>query len=274
MLAIPAKRYNATLSATSTTREIDALLAAPDRATWTGRRDHALLLLAIQTGLRVSELASLRCEDINLDAGWIRCQGKGRKERCTPLSRIARQVLRVWLRERGGDPAGPLFPSRNSGHLTPRRDLAPRHHPHRHRTRALPVAGRQEHHPSRRCATPPRCDYCRRTPVITAMIALWLGHEKLDSTNKYLHADMELKQRAIDRTAPPTPNPAATAPPTGCSRSSRALNYVARNSPIPTLPTRDRTPAQHSYRRTIGRQRDGPRDDRSGECFRGKGSPA
>jgi integrase len=78
----------------------------------------ALLLVAAQTGLRASELASLRCEDLNLGGGWIRCEGKGRKERCTPLSRETRQVLRVWLRELGGDPAGPLFPSRNGGHLT------------------------------------------------------------------------------------------------------------------------------------------------------------
>ncbi|MGZ6692611.1 MAG: tyrosine-type recombinase/integrase, partial [Solirubrobacteraceae bacterium] len=65
-----------------------------------------------------SELASLRCQHLNLGAGWVRCEGKGRKERCTPISHTARQVLRVWLRELGGDPAGPLFPSRSGGHLT------------------------------------------------------------------------------------------------------------------------------------------------------------
>jgi integrase/recombinase XerD len=118
VLSIPEKRYESTLINYLTDPEIDALLAAPDRSTWTGRRDHALLLVAAQTGLRASELASLRREDLNLDAGWVRCQGKGRKERCTPLSRNARQVLRVWLRELDGDPASPLFPSRNSGHLT------------------------------------------------------------------------------------------------------------------------------------------------------------
>jgi integrase/recombinase XerD len=118
VLSIPEKRYESTLISYLTDPEIDALLAAPDRSTWTGRRDHALLLVAAQTGLRASELASLRCDDLNLGAGWIRCQGKGRKERCTPLSRVARQVLRVWLREIGGDRARPLFPSRNGGHLT------------------------------------------------------------------------------------------------------------------------------------------------------------
>jgi integrase/recombinase XerD len=118
VLSIPEKRFDSTLISYLTEPEIDALLAAPDRSTPTGRRDHALLLLAVQTGLRVSELASLCCQDLNLAAGWVRCEGKGRKERCTPLSRGAREVLRVWLRELGGDPAGPLFPSRNGGHLT------------------------------------------------------------------------------------------------------------------------------------------------------------
>ena len=88
VLAIPEKRFDTTLISYLTEPEIDALLAAPDRSTWTGRRDHALLLLAVQTGLRVSELASLRRQDLQLDAGaWVRCEGKGRKERCTPLTR-------------------------------------------------------------------------------------------------------------------------------------------------------------------------------------------
>jgi len=119
VLSIPEKRYRSTLISYLTKPEIDALLAAPDRATPTGRRDHALLVLAVQTGLRASELASLRCEDLNLDTGaWVRCDGKGRKERCTPLTRPTVQVLRVWLRELGGDPACPLFPSRTGEHLT------------------------------------------------------------------------------------------------------------------------------------------------------------
>ncbi|MCA1699270.1 MAG: site-specific integrase, partial [Actinobacteria bacterium] len=106
VLSIPEKRYESTLISYLTEPEIDALLAAPDRSTSTGRRDHALLLLAVQTGLRASELSSLRCRDLNLAAGaWVRCEGKGRKERCTPLTRATVQVLRVWLRELGGDPA-------------------------------------------------------------------------------------------------------------------------------------------------------------------------
>jgi integrase len=156
----------------------------------------------VQTGLRVSELASLRCQDLNLGAGWVRCEGKGRKERCTPLSRAARQVLRVWLRELGGDPAGPLFPSRNGGHLT--RSAIWRlvvKHTTTARGRCPSLAGKNitphilRHTAAMRLLRAP-------TPVDTATIALWLGHATLDSTNKYLHADMELKRRALDRTTP------------------------------------------------------------------------
>jgi integrase/recombinase XerD len=207
VLSIPDKRHESTLISYLTEPEIDALLAAPDRSTPTGRRDYTLLLVAVQTGLRASELASLRCEDLNLGAGWVRCEGKGRKERCTPLSRAARQVLRVWLRELGGEPASPLFPSRNGGHLTrsaiwrlvvkhtataraqcpslPSKNITP--HTLRH-TAAMRLLRAPE-------------------PVDTATIGLWLGHESLDSTNKYLHADMELKRRALDRTTPTNAKP-------------------------------------------------------------------
>ena len=119
MLGIPEKRFDTTLINYLDEPEIDALLAAPDRSTWTGRRDHALLLLALQTGLRASELASLRRQDLQLGVtAWVRCDGKGRKERCTPLSKPTRQVLQRWLRELGGDRDGPLFPTRRGTHLT------------------------------------------------------------------------------------------------------------------------------------------------------------
>src|SRR5450755_4095557 len=94
------------------------LLAAPDRSTWTGRRDHALLVLGAQTGLRATELAGLRRQDLQLDgSAWVRCRGKGRKERRAPLTRQTRQVLTVWLRELDGDPTSPVFPSRGDQHL-------------------------------------------------------------------------------------------------------------------------------------------------------------
>jgi len=119
VLAIPEKRFDTTLISYLTEPEIEALLAAPDRDTWTGRRDHTLLLLAIQTGLRASELASLRLQDLQLEDGaWVRCRGKGRKERCTPLSRPTRNALQQWLLERSGQPTSPLFPNRSGQHLT------------------------------------------------------------------------------------------------------------------------------------------------------------
>ena len=207
VLSIPEKRYESTLISYLTDPEIDALLAAPDRSTRTGRRDHALLLVAVQTGLRASELASLSCDDLNLGAGWVRCEGKRRKERCTPLSRVARQVLRVWLRELGGDFAGPLFPSRSGGHLT--RSAIWRlvvKHTATARERCPPLTAKNiTPHTLRHTAA---MQLLRApTPVDPATIALWLGHETLDSTNKYLHADMELKRRALDRTTPTNAKP-------------------------------------------------------------------
>ena len=214
VLGIPEKRFANTLISYLDEPEIDALLASRDRSTWTGRRDHALLLLAVQTGLRASELASLRLQDLQLGTGaWVRCEGKGRKERCTPLSRTTREVLRVWLHERGGQPASPLFPNRSGQHLTRGAiwrlvvkhavtatdrcpSLAAKHiTPHVLRHTA---AMRMLHAP---------------TPIDTATIVLWLGHETLDSTNKYIHADMALKQRALDRTTPPNAKPGRYRPP-------------------------------------------------------------
>jgi len=102
----------ATWSPWLTEAEVDALLAAPDRATWTGRRDHAMLVLATQAGLRISELTSLTIADIHLEtAAYVHCVGKGRKERATPLTPLTVQVLRVWLAGRGGRPCDPMFPT-------------------------------------------------------------------------------------------------------------------------------------------------------------------
>jgi integrase/recombinase XerD len=106
VLAIPPKRCDRAIVCFLTAKEIDALLAAPGQATWLGRRDHALLLLAVQTGLRVSELTSLTCGDVHLGTGaHVRCHGKGRKDRATPLTRQTASILRAWLAERGGCPA-------------------------------------------------------------------------------------------------------------------------------------------------------------------------
>jgi integrase/recombinase XerD len=214
VLAIPEKRFDTTLISYLTEPEIDALLAAPDRTTWTGRRDHALLLLAIQTGLRASELASLRRQDLQLEDGaYVRCFGKGRKERCTPLTRQTRQALNVWLRERGGIPASPLFPNRSGQHLT--------------RGAIWRLVVKHAATASKRCpslqtknTTPHTLRHTTAmrllhapTPIDIATIALWLGHETLETTNKYIHADMELKQRALDRTTPPNAKPGRYRPP-------------------------------------------------------------
>lgn len=112
VLAIPTKRRDRNLVTWLTEAEVDALLAAPDRATWAGRRDHAMLVTAAQTGLRMSELTGLRIADVRLDAGaYVHCLGKGRKERATPLTSHTAAVLRVWLRERRGAPRASRRPA-------------------------------------------------------------------------------------------------------------------------------------------------------------------
>ena len=119
VLAIPAKRHERTLLTWLTAPEVDALLAAPDRGTWTGRRDHAMLVLAVQTGLRISELIGLSRGDVVLDAGaHVRCMGKGRKERATPLTGLTVAVLRAWLTENPGQAHDPLFPTRTGTRLS------------------------------------------------------------------------------------------------------------------------------------------------------------
>jgi site-specific recombinase XerD len=119
VLAMPSKRYARRPIDFLTRAEMEALLAVPDRTAWAGRRDHALLLLALQTGLRVSELIGLRCEDVVLGPGaHVRCRGKGRKERCTPLRRDAVATVRLWLRERRGHPEDPLLPTTRGGPMS------------------------------------------------------------------------------------------------------------------------------------------------------------
>lgn len=121
VLAIPEKRFDTALVAYLTLPEIDALLASPDRSTWTGQRDHTLLLLAVQTGLRVSELAGLRRQDVELgDGAHVRCRGRGREERCTPIARTIVGVVQVWMRTQGGRIDDPLLlsaPSRKFRYL-------------------------------------------------------------------------------------------------------------------------------------------------------------
>ena len=201
VLAIPNKRTDRQLVSFLTRAEIDALLEAPDRDTWIGRRDRALLLVAVQTGLRVSELTALTCADVELGTGaHVRCHGKGRKERITPLTSQAVGQLRAWLAERRGQPAEPLFPSRRGGALS--RDavelLVTRHAgtavPH---CPSLATKTVSPHVLRHSCAM-----QLLAAGVDTSVIALWLGHEGVETTQIYLHADLAIKERALDRTAP------------------------------------------------------------------------
>lgn len=199
VLAMPSKRYLRCPIAFLTSVEVDALLAAPDLTTWSGRRDRALLMLAIQTGLRAAELTGLRCEDIVLGSGaHVRCQGKGRKSRCTPLRKDTVLVLRSWLRERQGQPSEPVFPT-TRGTLLSHDALQYMLDKH------LPAARRQCPSLTRKRVTPHVLRHTLAMDLLhhgadQTVIALWLGHESPETTSIYLHADMRLKERALATT--------------------------------------------------------------------------
>jgi site-specific recombinase XerD len=214
VLAIPTKRHNRPQVCFLTAEEVQVLLAAPDRASWAGRRDHTLLLLLTQTGLRVSELTGLTVGDARLGTGaHVYCRGKGRKDRCTPLTSQAAAALRTWLAERGGQPTDPLFPSRRGGPLSPD---AVEHLLTKH------TANAAKHCPSLQAkkVSPHTLRHSAAMSLLHAgvdvtVIALWLGHESPTSTRAYLHADMAMKERALARTTPPdTPPGRYTAPDT------------------------------------------------------------
>ncbi|WP_052710888.1 tyrosine-type recombinase/integrase [Pseudofrankia sp. DC12] len=201
VLAIPPKRSDRPLVTYLTEPEITALIAAPDQATWTGRRDHALLTLAVQTGLRASELTALTVADLHLGTGaHVSCLGKGRKQRITPLTRTTATILRAWLAEHAGQPTDPLFPTRRGTRLS--HDA---------------LQGRVATHAATAAASAPTLTEKNVTPhvlrhstamtllragVDTTVIALWLGHEAVTTTQIYLHADLALKETALARTAP------------------------------------------------------------------------
>lgn len=212
VLAIPHKRAEQKLICFLTADEVDALLAAPDRTRWLGRRDHTLLTVAIQTGLRVSELTRLTAHDIALGTGaHVRCHGKGRKERITPLTRQTVAVLRPWIDERSGDPSEPLFPTRQGRQLS--RDavelLVRRHTTTAARACPSLTAKTITPHVLRHtCAM-----RLLEAGVDTSVIALWLGHESVETTQIYLHADLALKERALARVAPPNTHPGRYQPP-------------------------------------------------------------
>lgn len=201
VLAIPAKRFERALVSFLTVEEIDALVASPDRTTWLGRRDRALLVLAVQTGLRVSELVGLTVADVCLATGpHVRCSGKGRKQRCTPLTSESVAVLRAWLRERGAASDGPLFPTSRGGPLsTDAVAWLLRKYAAVAATTCPSIAGKNvtPHVLRHSCAMA-----LRAAGVDISVIALWLGHESIESTQIYLHADLAIKQEALARTTP------------------------------------------------------------------------
>ncbi len=202
VLAIPHRRTDRPLVAYLTTPEIDALLTAPDRSTWAGRRDHALLLAGIQTGLRAAELIRLHRADVELGAGpHLRVHGKGRKERVVPLTTQSVRELRTWLKERGGTADEPVFPSRRGTTLSHDAlgQLVAKHAAHAQQSCPSLHAKHVTPHVLRHtCAMT-----LLESGVDVTVIALWLGHEQVETTYRvYLHADLSLKQRALARTAP------------------------------------------------------------------------
>ncbi len=200
VLAIPGKRYDRVPVEYMDRHETEALLAATDQATWAGRRDSTLILLTVQTGLRVSELIGLDCQDVVFGNGaHVRCKGKGRKQRCTPLRKETVETLRSWLGERDGRLSDPLFPNARGGRLS--RDG---------------VEYILRKHLSSAVQSCPSLKNKRITPhvlrhtaamdllqhgVDRTVIALWLGHENIDTVDVYVHANLQIKEQALAKTA-------------------------------------------------------------------------
>jgi site-specific recombinase XerD len=201
VLAIPGKRHTRALVHFLSRPEIDALLAAPDQQTWFGRRDHALLLVAVQTGLRLSEFTGLQRQDVALGTGaHVRCVGKGRKERCTPLAKTTVAVLKTWIREPPRHNTEILFPNASGGRLSPDSvaDLLAKH-----------VAFACESCPSlrKKHITPHVLRHSMamgllQAGVDRAVIALWLGHESVETTQIYLEANLAMKEEILAKTTP------------------------------------------------------------------------
>jgi integrase/recombinase XerD len=212
VLAIPAKRADKAIVTWLTDQETSALLAAPDRGTRTGRRDHAMLHLAIITGLRVSELTALTRGDICLGTGaHVTCHGKGRKQRATPLTAPVSAVLREWLKELPAGPSQILFPGRTGNRLS--RDAVE----HRLALHAASAATASPTLASKKI-TPHTLRHTAAMRLLHAgvevsVLALWLGHEQTETVQIYLHADLAIKERALARTTPPHASPGRYRPP-------------------------------------------------------------
>lgn len=206
ILAMPGKRYVRRTVEFLDRPEMDALLSAPDCSTWVGRRDHAILMIALQTGLRSSELINLRRCDIVVGTGaHIRCEGKGRKQRCTPLRQETLKVLETWLKERAGTDSDPLFPTFKCTKLS--RDalecLVRRHTLVASTSCPSLIGKRVSPHVLRHSTAMELLNH----GVDQSVIALWLGHESVETTEIYMHADLRLKEKALARMTAPESNP-------------------------------------------------------------------
>ena len=200
-LSIPSKRYKTKPVDFLTRPETEALVAAPSRNTWAGRRDHTLLMVALQTGLRVSELTGLRCRDVVFGTGaHVRCLGKGRRERCTPLRKDAVAVLRCWLSERKGQPDDVIFPNVRGAPMS--RDgveYLVKKHVTTARTACPSLAQKRiSPHVLRHSAAMDLLQH----GVDRTVIARWLGHQSIDTTQAYLHADLKQKERVLAKMDP------------------------------------------------------------------------
>ncbi len=201
VLAIPVKRQDRPLIDFLTHSEIKALLAAPDKTTWAGRRDRALLVLAIQTGLRLSELIGIRRRDIVLTTGaHVRCYGKGRKERCTPLTKQTVAVMKSWLEERKGSDDDVVFPNARATQLSPDgvQYLLAKHVAMAQKTCPSLKEKRVSPHVLRHTAAMELL----QAGVDHSVIALWLGHESAETTMVYLQADLAFKEKILAKTKP------------------------------------------------------------------------
>jgi site-specific recombinase XerD len=206
VLAIPSKRFTRILVQFLTRPEVEALLAAPDTHTWFGRRDHAFILLAVQTGLRLSEMTGLKRQDLVVGAGaHVRVVGKGRKERCTPIAKSTLAVLKAWQREPQRGNSDLLFPSVKGDRLTVH---GVRYLLNKHRLTASKVCPslKQKRVTVHRLRHTMAMDLLQEG-VDRSVIALWLGHESVETTQIYLEATLAMKEQALSKTTSPRGRP-------------------------------------------------------------------
>src|SRR6201997_2395764 len=202
VLAIPSKRFTRTLVHFLTRPEVDALLAAPDQRTWSGRRDHAFMLVAVQTGLRLSEMTGLKRDDLILGVGaHVRVIGKGRRERCTPIAKSTLAVLKAWLREPQRGDGTVLFPSARGERLSVH---GVQYLLNKHRAAASSTCASLKH----KRVTVHRLRHTMAMDLLQAgirrsVIALWLGHQSVETTQIYVEATLAMKEEALAKTSPP-----------------------------------------------------------------------